>query len=345
MKILFLACLRANTGNSTTAERIRSHLEAAGHECELRDAAEVHSTLEVAKLICQGKFDAGLAIHMYKAGRFLLANRIPYGVIFGGTDINEDVKNEEKCRVMGAVLEDARFAVAFTSKMKEAAAKHWPQAISKIHIQPQGILTMPNVSFDFEAFLHNAGMMHIPGNHHIFLLICGLRRVKDPLYLVEAFAEWHERKPSICLAIIGPMVDPVFTNEVKAKLRNIDGVHLIEEIPQADLQALIQRSFAVVNSSLSEGMSAAILEAMDLEVPVLARDIPGNAAIVCHKNTGLLFSNPQEFVKMAKRLMSEPNLKRKITNNAKNYIRTHHSWELERETYQNLVQICLTEGL
>ncbi|XP_066459499.1 glycosyltransferase 1 domain-containing protein 1 isoform X2 [Eleutherodactylus coqui] len=313
MKILFLACLRANTGNSTTAERIRSHLEAAGHECELRDAAEVHSTLEVAKLICQGKFDAGLAIHMYKAGRFLLANRIPYGVIFGGTDINEDVKNEEKCRVMGAVLEDARFAVAFTSKMKEAAAKHWPQAISKIHIQPQGILTMPNVSFDFEAFLHNA--------------------------------EWHERKPSICLAIIGPMVDPVFTNEVKAKLRNIDGVHLIEEIPQADLQALIQRSFAVVNSSLSEGMSAAILEAMDLEVPVLARDIPGNAAIVCHKNTGLLFSNPQEFVKMAKRLMSEPNLKRKITNNAKNYIRTHHSWELERETYQNLVQICLTEGL
>ncbi|XP_073413172.1 glycosyltransferase 1 domain-containing protein 1 isoform X2 [Dendrobates tinctorius] len=345
MRILFLAPLRANTGNSTTADRIKSHLEAAGHDCELLDAAGVQSPLDVAKLISQRMFDAGLAIHMYKAGRFLLANRIPFGVIFGGTDINEDVKNAEKCRVMGAVLGEARFAVAFTYKMKEAAAKHWPQAISKIRIQPQGIRTTPNVAFDFEAFLHNTGMMRSPENTQMFLLICGLRRVKDPLYLVEAFSEWHEREPRVCLAIIGPMVDPLFTNEVKAKLHNIDGVHLIEEIPQADLQALIKRSFAVVNSSLSEGMSAAILEAMDLEVPVLARDIPGNAAIVRHGDTGLLFSNPKEFVKLAKRLMSEPNLKRKITNNAKNYICTHHSWELERETYQNLVQSCLSEEL
>ncbi|KAG8597464.1 hypothetical protein GDO81_002290 [Engystomops pustulosus] len=367
MRILFLACLRANTGNSTTAQRIRSHLEAAGHECELRDASAVQSPVEVANLISERKFDAGLAIHVFKAGRFLLDNGIPFGVIFGGTDINEDVKNEEKFWVMGTVLEEARFAVAFTCKMKDAAAKYWPQAISKIHIQPQGILTTPNVSFDIDTFLQNSGMMHIAA--HIFLLICGLRRVKDPLYLVEAFAglqqlidfiwsflhiglldiaeatEWHERDPSICLVIIGPTVDPVFTSEVRSKLHNIDGVYLVEEIPLADVQALIKRSFAVVNSSLSEGMSAAILEAMDLEVPVLARDIPGNAAIMNHEDTGLIFSNPTEFVKLAKRLMSEPDLKRKITNNAKNYIRSHHSWELERETYQNLVQICLTDGL
>lgn len=32
---------------------------------------------------------------------------------------------------------------------------------------------------------------------------------------------------------------------------------------------------------------------MDLEVPVLARDIPGNAAVVQHEVTGLLYSSPQ----------------------------------------------------
>lgn len=32
---------------------------------------------------------------------------------------------------------------------------------------------------------------------------------------------------------------------------------------------------------------------MDLDIPVLARNIPGNAAIITHKETGLLFSNPQ----------------------------------------------------
>lgn len=32
---------------------------------------------------------------------------------------------------------------------------------------------------------------------------------------------------------------------------------------------------------------------MDLEVPVLARNIPGNAAVIQHGVTGLLFSDPQ----------------------------------------------------
>ncbi|OCU01991.1 hypothetical protein XELAEV_18007751mg [Xenopus laevis] len=285
MRILFLACLRAHTGNSTTALRIKDHLEAAGHACVLKDAAALESS-EIEALMSQEKFDAGLIIQLYKAGRFLLGNRIPFGAIFGGTDINEDVKNEEKCRVMGAVLEEARFVVAFTHEIKELAASKWPHAKHKIHIQPQ---------------------------------------------------EWHEKEPNVYLAIIGPTVDPVFTKEVENKLEEIDGVHLIKEIPQSDLQAVIKRSFALVNSSLSEGMSAAILEAMDLEIPVLARDIPGNSAIIKHEDTGLLFSTPQEFVQLSKRLMNEPDLNRRIVSNAKRYVNTNHSWELERETYQTLI--------
>ncbi|KAE8634936.1 hypothetical protein XENTR_v10002476 [Xenopus tropicalis] len=331
MKILFLACLRAHTGNSTTALRIKDHLEAAGHTCVLKDAAILESS-EVETLISQEKFNAGLIIQLYKAG-----NRIPFGAIFGGTDINEDVKNEEKCRVMGAVLEEARFVVAFTHKIKELAATKWPHAKHKIHIQPQGILTKPSKSFDYEAFLQNAGIRHKSGHLHLYVLICGLRRVKDPLYLAEMFAKWHEKEPNVYLAIIGPMVDPVFTKEVENKLEEIDGVYLIKEIPQSDLQAVIKRSFALVNSSLSEGMSAAILEAMDLEVPVLARDIPGNSAIIKHEDTGLLFSTPQEFVQLSKRLMTEPELKRRIVSNAKRYVNSNHSWELERDTYQTLI--------
>lgn len=33
---------------------------------------------------------------------------VPFGVIFGGTDLNEDVNQEDKRRVMGRVLEEAR---------------------------------------------------------------------------------------------------------------------------------------------------------------------------------------------------------------------------------------------
>ncbi|KAJ1094329.1 hypothetical protein NDU88_007407 [Pleurodeles waltl] len=218
---------------------------------------------------------------------------IPFGAVFGGTDINEDTKNEEKSRVMGAVLEEARFAVAFTCQMKEAAERQWPHCRSKIYIQPQGILTSPSPAFSYEDFLRTTEIPQRLEAVRLFVLVCGLRRVKDPLYLVDAFSEWHRREPRVYMVIIGPTVDALFTSEVEAKLSRAGGVQLLREMPQQDLQAVMKCCFAVVNSSISEGMSASILEAMDLGVPVLARNIPGNAAIISHQDTGLLFSDPQ----------------------------------------------------
>ncbi|XP_041890844.1 glycosyltransferase 1 domain-containing protein 1 isoform X2 [Corvus kubaryi] len=294
MRLLLLACLRAQTGNATTAARIQNHLHAAGHICILKDAFMYESPAEIANLTSTDKFDAALAIHLYKGGRLLQGSRIPFGIIFGGTDVNEDIKCQEKRQIMGAVLEKARFAVAFTVKLKELAAAEWPDARKKIYVQSQGIKTAPSDAFDWYRFLQNAAIPANTDRFHLFLLICGLRRVKDPLYLVELFSDWHRKDPSVHLGIIGPAVDPVFTSEVKEKVKRAPGVHLLPELPQEELHAAVRRCFAVVNSSLSEGMSAAILEAMDLEIPVLARNIPGNAAIIKHKETGLLFSNPQE---------------------------------------------------
>ncbi|XP_053850210.1 glycosyltransferase 1 domain-containing protein 1 isoform X2 [Vidua macroura] len=283
MRLLLLACLRAQTGNATTAARIQNHLHAAGHICVLKDAFMYESPTEIANLTSTDKFDAALAIHLYKGGRLLQGSRIPFGIIFGGTDVNEDIKCKEKRQVMGAVLEKARFAVAFTVEMKELAAAEWPDARKKIYVQSQGIKTTPSETFDWYRFLQNAGIPADTDSVHLFLLVCGLRRVKDPLYLVEAFSDWHRKDPSVHLGIIGPA-------------------------------------------------------AMDLEIPVLARNIPGNAAIIKHKETGLLFSTPQEFVALSKSLMNDPITEKEIIRRAKDYVKKHHSWEAERKTYQNLVQ-------
>ncbi|XP_030074919.1 glycosyltransferase 1 domain-containing protein 1 [Microcaecilia unicolor] len=337
MKILFLACLRAHTGNCTTADRIKSHLEAAGHRCVLKDATSFGSPAEVADLIAEENFDVALAIHLYKGGRLLLGHGIPFGAIFGGTDINEDIKHEEKLKVMGAVMEAARFLVAFTDKMKEMAEEHWPHARNKIHVQPQGIQTTPSATFNFKKFLQSSDIPLNSGSVHLFLLICGLRRVKDPLFLVKAFSEWHKKDPQVYMIIVGPTIDPVFTEEVHSTVNRIKGVRLIQEIPREDLYAVVQYCCAVINSSISEGMSAALLEAMDLGVPVLARNIPGNAAVVKHEDTGMLFSDPEEFVLLSKRLMSDFELRKTLVSKAKEYVKNWHSWERERETYRTLI--------
>ncbi|PNJ81949.1 hypothetical protein CR201_G0000668 [Pongo abelii] len=187
MRLLFLAVLRPHTGNAVTAQRVRAHLEAAGHVCILKDAFDFESPSEIANLILAENCEAALALHLYRGGRLLQGHRIPFGVIFGGTDVNEDANQAEKNTVMGRVLEEARFAVAFTESMKEMAQVQWPHAKGKIYVQSQEI----NQSAD---------------NLHIFLLICGLRQVKDPLYLVDAFSEWHQEEPNVYLVILGPEV-------------------------------------------------------------------------------------------------------------------------------------------
>ncbi|XP_030272397.1 glycosyltransferase 1 domain-containing protein 1 isoform X2 [Sparus aurata] len=343
MKLLFLACLSPQTGNHTTAERIRSHIESAGHTCELRDAAEFQSPAEVAGLVSRNPpFEGALAIHLFRAGRLLLGVQVPFGIIFGGTDINEDVKVEQKRVVMEQVLLKARFAVAFTDKLKEEAELCLLSQSRKIYVQPQGIHTEVTEKFCWAEFLKSSGVSsEYVDELRVFLLVCGLRRVKDPLYLVEVFSEWHCKDSQNVLVIIGPKIDPVLTVEVEAVVQRTAGVYLAQERSQQELHAAMKRCFAVLNCSVSEGMSAAILEAMDLGVPVLARDIPGNAAIVQHEFTGLLYSSPQEFVRQSQRLLSDHELRERVVRNGKLYVEEHHGLKQERETYQRLVDTLL----
>ncbi|EDL19540.1 glycosyltransferase 1 domain containing 1, isoform CRA_b, partial [Mus musculus] len=188
MRLLFLAVLRPHTGNAVTAGRLRDHLEAAGHMCVLRDAFDFESPSEIANLIMDENLEAALALHLYRGGRLLQGHSIPFGVIFGGTDLNEDANHKEKKEVMGKVLEEARFAVAFTEAMKDTAQVQWPHATGKIFVQSQGIATIPNANFNWNTFLQQSEIDQSADNLYIFLIICGLRPVKDPLYLVDAFS-------------------------------------------------------------------------------------------------------------------------------------------------------------
>ncbi|KAG7489410.1 hypothetical protein JOB18_011599 [Solea senegalensis] len=243
---------------------------------------------------------------------------------------------------MDQVLLKARFAVAFTNTLKEEAELYLLSQSSKIYVQPQGIQTKVAEKFCWTEFLKSSGVSseHVD-ELRVFLLVCGLRRVKDPLYLVKVFSELHYENPQNVLVIIGPKMDPAFTVEVEAVVKSTAGVFLARERSQQELHAAMKRCFAIVNSSASEGMSATILEAMDLEVPVLARDIPGNSAVVQHEFNGLLFSSPQEFVRQSQRLWSDLELREKVVRNGKRYVEEHHSVKRERETYQRLVDILL----
>ncbi|KAI5622157.1 glycosyltransferase 1 domain-containing protein 1, partial [Silurus asotus] len=286
----------------------RDHIESAGHVCVLQDTRDFGSASEVTLLMSQDQepFDAALAIHLFKGGRLLLDAGMPFGVVFGGTDINEDVKDEHKRSVMKKVLHKARFAVAFTEEMKQKAKTHLDCDTMKIYVQAQGIETRTSSDFSWTDFLHTSGVcVDRVDDLHVFLLVCGLRKVKDPLFLLNAFSEWHAQNPLVILIIIGPKIDPALSSEVKECVKRCSGVFLAAERNQEELHAAMRKAFAVVNSSVSEGMSAAILE---------------------------------EFVLLSKRLLRDKELQENLKSNGKHYVTERHDSATERRTYQQLVE-------
>ncbi|CAN0333574.1 unnamed protein product [Lampetra planeri] len=292
MKVLLLAPTSVASGNATTAERIRHYLLTSGHKCLLENSRCFSEPKDVCQFISVNGISAVIALHLYKAGRLLVGCGVPYGVVFGGTDVNEDVKNEHKLSVMTAVAQNARFLVAFTEELKCIAEHLWPCTKGRVYIQPQGVWTNPDTGFAWRSHLRSSG---VPADTSslLFLLVCGIRQVKDPLYLTDTFSEWHNEDSRVHLIIIGPEMDSVLSAAVKERIKMARGVWLLPELPQNHLHAAMSGSFCLVNSSLSEGMSGAILEAMQLGLPVIARDIPGNAALITHEETGLLYTTAQ----------------------------------------------------
>ncbi|XP_072033962.1 glycosyltransferase 1 domain-containing protein 1-like [Amphiura filiformis] len=337
MKVILIAPLRSHTGNASSAHRIRDILECnTDVTCELLSCHDITSVEELNGYIGTLQANCVLAIHAYRSGHLLPGCCKPYAVIFGGTDVNEHHQNKHKMEVMTAALQKARFVIAFSRPMMLKAKELWPDICDRIIQQPQGIITSPSKTFCFHQHLNTH--YGVPLGSHIFLLVAGIRPVKDPLFLVKYFSAWHHKNETVWFVIVGPSLNEEFTLECKEAIDSLSGVLLIDCLPQDEAHAAIRDSTALINSSLSEGMCAAILEAMDLNTPVIARNIEGNAAIVQHRITGLLYQTPQEFIAEAKEILSNQTLRTSLACEAKKYVAKHHSVDEEKLCYLQIIQ-------
>lgn len=348
MKILFLASLTSETGNFSTADRIRRCLSDYDTACCLRCVTSFKDSESVKKFIKTDGFHCAIGIHAWRAGRLLLDCPVPFALMFGGTDLNEHHRDKEKFVTMSKAINKAKSLVTFSSSMKNQAMALWPNCEEKIILQAQAVSVEPSgfLFHDYFKQVIDAQKQHQISNGYlspkhsgltVFMLVAGLRRVKDPLYLAESISEWHKDDNSIHFVIVGPELDTEFATEIKSKVQRFPGVYIFPPLPARDLHAAMQNCFAVVNSSTSEGMASALLESMALGVPILARNIPGNSAVIKHRETGILYNSPEEFVALAKELKKSLTLRKYITTNAKNYVGEHHSLEKETKTYKWLV--------
>ena len=131
--------------------------------------------------------------------------------------------------------------------------------------------------------------------------------------------------------------------QVKAALGGLDphAVAFAGSLPQEQLHLAMREATAVLNTSTSEGMCNSLLEAMLVGTPVVARANGGNAALVAHGATGLLFESAAEAVAQARRLLDEPGLAAQLVRAAGEHVRRAHSTDAETEGYRKALQLAL----
>lgn len=396
-----------STGNLTTMSRIQSHFSRAG--TDLKCFSPEYFTKKVCPLqalnryVMANRFHGVLVVHAFKSGKVLKCTcslncrpRFPYGLVFGGTDINIDIEDQAKVEVMKNCVMYSRFNICFTESLSEKSKplflngrernnKVYPQAVDyKLYKFVDVLAKMP-----FE----------LPKGPIVFVLPCSIRKVKDPLLLLRCIAKLrYKLRLDVRLLIIGPVsnhdyyqllvrsINEVLTSHearisevalhgAPLKLTDSDINVDYDDLTQQPYPSL-QRShlddpikswmctargpfiqylppvdpkkfhaymtgnvfFALVNSSTSEGMSSAVLEAMAVGIPVLVRNIPGNTSVVKHRENGFVFGNTDEFCRWAEFMIQTKSVRWDIIKNAKSTIKEYHNPKDEMEFYVSLLE-------
>ena len=147
-------------------------------------------------------------------------------------------------------------------------------------------------------------------------MVASFRPIKGQHYLVEAIESMKEWHGKIQIVVIG-YNDTDYFRTVTRKINNA-GLERQFFFPGArdDIPDLLSLFDIFVISSVNEGFSNAIIEAMAAGIPVVAADSGGNREAVVHDQTGLLF-HPCDSVALAKALTTLLNNKSLLKKFAK----------------------------
>ena len=112
----------------------------------------------------------------------------------------------------------------------------------------------------------------IPETATLLLQVANYWPLKDPTWLLQAFAAARRARPDLHLLLVGRDMDAPAVHKTVAELHLTGAVTLTGT--RTDVHRLLQAADIFVLSSLHETLSLAALEAMAAALPIIVTDIP-----------------------------------------------------------------------
>ncbi|WP_409250832.1 glycosyltransferase family 4 protein [Bacillus sp. SCS-153A] len=316
-------------GNTVTVQRIADGLEDHGVETEIVSVTtnSTYTSLPNADLIH--------GFHAYKFYTFkqnLEDVSVPFVITMTGTDLNHDLFDENRRDKVLTCLEEASAITVFDHAAKATLTNELANIQSKIHVIHQG-------ASDLKA---SHTKIQKKNGTFLFVLPAGIRKVKNIPFAIRSLKKLYQRYPQIRLLLVGPIIEEDEGRLVEQLVKeNHEWVTYIGQLPHKEMGAAYQYADVVLNTSHSEGQPAAILEAMEHSLPVIASNNTGNSNIVTHGKTGYVYTNECEFLDYAETLLNNNELRQEFGKSAKSYILQHHSREYETQTLLSIYKEVL----
>jgi glycosyltransferase involved in cell wall biosynthesis len=283
------------SGNWVTAERLSEGFERLAHTTRVIGTG-VEPAAELVEACSGQAYDVALLLHAYRSGKpwQSLATSIPSVVLVTGTDANRDLDDPQRGELVRRVFDSAAAIAIQNPLLADELRARLPQISGKLSLAAAGV-SLGEAPFDLRR------RCALPADHTLFLCPAGIRPVKGQLKLLESFSQL--RLPASRLVFCGPAIEPDYSARFHSALQRQQQACYLGVIPPQAMAAAIRAADVVVNNSRSEGLANSLAEASTLGVPILARDIPGNRAVVEHGVNGLLFDDAASFARYARQLL------------------------------------------
>ncbi|MBU1089038.1 glycosyltransferase family 4 protein [Patescibacteria group bacterium] len=170
-------------------------------------------------------------------------------------------------------------------------------------------------------------------NNPVILFLGNFSAHKRIEFLVKAFQKLSPKYPQLTITIAGQKT--LYYPKIQKLLNNIPKNirPKITIIPKRynpkTLKYYLDNCTILVNPSIHESFGLTFIEAMARQKPIIGTNIPPVKELIKKSNGGLIFKidSLNDLVKQIKKLLDNPALYRKLSQNGYNYIKQNHTWD------------------
>ena len=189
----------------------------------------------------------------------------------------------------------------------------------------------------------------IEPHHRLVGLVANLKRVKNPLFFIEAMARVLPEFPDLRVLLVGQPLpnEPDLPGRIEARVAE----HALQDRFiltgfRPDVPALLRRMEICCLTSRDEGMPNVLLEAMAAGRPVVATRVGGIPELIGDGDNGFLIEpgDVRGFAAAASRLLRDPELARRMGAAGRRRALTQHSCAEAAERLAAIYQDALAVG-